>query len=214
MTAQSTVYYPSTAAAFAAAFFGEIMTQSTGKDTDWSPTAEELLKRNLDEYYPRIYRSVAAFVYGTGLDPEDLTQETFLKAYNNLDSFRQHSSPYTWLYRIARNTCLDAIRKKRFRDRFSWVPFRNDDKDSEYEFPDYHRDKTQVEQNEDVMLVRKAIALLNGDHKTVIILRDLQNLSYEEIAEVLNVTESAVKSRLFKARQALRIELTRLGAEL
>jgi RNA polymerase sigma-70 factor, ECF subfamily len=65
-----------------------------------------------------------------------------------------------------------------------------------------------------VMLVRRAIASLNEDHKTVIILRELQNLTYEEIAEVLNVTESAVKSRLFKARQALRIELTRLGAEL
>lgn len=213
MSAQATLYYPITAAVIAAAFFGDIMDQSSGKETDWSPAADELLKRNLDDYYPRIFRSVAAFVYGSGLDPEDLTQETFLKAYNNLESFRQHSSPYTWLYRIARNTCLDALRKKKFRDQFRWLPFRQDGNETEYEFPDYHSEKPDVEINEEIAMVRKAIALLQADYRMVIILRELQDLSYQEIAEVLNITESAVKSRLFKARQALRTELVKLGAK-
>jgi RNA polymerase sigma-70 factor, ECF subfamily len=206
------VYYPETAAVFAAALFGNTMDHVSGNDTDWTGTAEEMLRQNLNEFYPRIFRSVAAFVYGTGLDPEDLTQETFMKAFSNLDGFRQHSSPYTWLYRIARNTCLDAIRKKRFRDRFTWV-FRSDDGDVEPEFPDYHHEKSEVEQNEEIRLVRKAIAALGGDHRTVIILREMQNLTYGEMAEVIGITESAVKSRLFKARQALRTELEKLGAD-
>jgi RNA polymerase sigma-70 factor, ECF subfamily len=213
MSDQTALYYPRTAATVVAAFFGEIMKQKAVHEQAPGAAADEILNRNLQEYYPKIFRSVAAFVYGSGLDPEDLTQETFLKAYHNLDGFRQHSSPYTWLYRIARNTCIDAIRKKKFRDRFRWMSPRNDDFQADYEFPDYHQDKPDVEQKEEIDLVRRAIAALETDYRSVIILRELQDLSYQEISEVLNVTESAVKSRLFKARQALRAELTRLGAE-
>jgi RNA polymerase sigma-70 factor (ECF subfamily) len=184
--------------------------------TGWKQTAVPLKKadvlntdeldKNLESYYSRIYRAVSAYTHGTGLDPSDLTQETFFKAYKNKSSFEGSSTVYTWLYRIARNTCIDAMRKlKSSGSRY---------KESEFDENQYDtsgNDKDVIGRAEDLKLLRTALAKLPEDLRLLIILKDLQDLRYNEIAEITELNEGTVKSRLFRARLMLKQELLKTG---
>src|SRR5690606_20298951 len=115
----------------------------------------------------------------------------------------------TWLYRVATNVCLDALRRKKNRpEPVLEQPLATESGDVEKELvsPDLGPDH-QVEMAESLEIIRKEIAQLQEPFRTAIILRDLQDLSYEEIAEVLNVSQGTVKSRLHRARAMLRKRL-------
>lgn len=162
------------------------------------------LDKNLETYYSRIYRAVSAYVHGTGLDPADLTQEAFLKAYKNKSSFEGASSVYTWLYRIARNTCIDAMRKLKSTGR-KYLESEFDE--NTYDPPEHD----QVGKGEDLELLRAALAVVPEEMRLLIILKDLQELRYHEIAEIAGLNEGTVKSRLFRARLMLKQELKKMG---
>lgn len=166
------------------------------------------LGAELEKLYPRIFRIVAGLTAGTGLDVEDLTQETFLKAYRNIDSFKGNSSLYTWTYRIARNVCMDALRRRKFRGQFLFDWFRKTDAETDFPDPSGH----DVPENNDLKYwIDHALAKLPEDYRAVIVFREIQDLSYEEIAQILEIPEGTVKSRLFKARKMLRSYLENLG---
>ena len=166
---------------------------------------DERMDKQLHLYYSRVYQAVAAYTAGTGLDPADLTQDTFLKAYKKKHTFEGASSIYTWLFRIARNTSIDAMRKiKRNSGTIIDTPY------DEALFED-GSSSPDVDNREANTLLKKALAKLEDDQRILIVMKDLQGLRYEEIAEATEQLEGTVKSRLFRARLQLKKELIKLG---
>jgi RNA polymerase sigma-70 factor (ECF subfamily) len=130
---------------------------------------------------------------------DDLAQEVFIRAYEALPNFRFQSSFYTWLYRIAVNKSRDELRRRKIR-RFFSLQSLLDSTDHEL------ASKLAVEprDNEVQELIASALKSIPERFRTVIILKDIEGLSYEEIAEVLQCELGTVKSRLFRARATLR----------
>ena len=148
-------------------------------------------------------------------DAEDVTQQAFLSAVENLAKFREESSFATWLYRIATFAALKVIRKRKGLDTVSLEEATElrEDYDS-IPHPEYIADWKQspeqlVERNETQRLLDDALAKLDEKHRLVFVLRDVEGLSVAEAAEALGLTESNVKMRLLRARLQLREELTR-----
>lgn len=182
-----------------------INVQSVADSETETTSPEKLLKDNLETYYPRIYRAVAAYTNGTGLDPADITQDTFLKAFRKADTFQGSSSVYTWLFRIARNTSIDAMRKLKS------VTGTVIDSNFDERLYEQGLEQEPFEQKEENKLLRKALSLLDEDLKMLIILKDLQGMKYHEISEVMDLNEGTVKSRLFRGRLQLKQEMIKLG---
>ena len=137
-------------------------------------------------------------------DAQDVAQEAFLKAFRKLESFDGRSSFYTWLYRISSNTAMDW-RKKERRRRHAPLPVGN-------EGEDLLPGKTtspgrRVSQIELGRLIREAIAALPPKYHEIVLLRETQGLSYEDIARTLGISKGTVESRLFRARERLREKL-------
>jgi RNA polymerase sigma-70 factor (ECF subfamily) len=130
---------------------------------------------------------------------EDLTQETFVKAFAAIGRFDGRSGLFTWLYRIAINTCRSSLRGKRpAMQSIDAVAQRGGNEASPME---------RASDREEQSLVLAALAELEDDHRAVVILRDLEGLDYGEIAEILEVAGGTVKSRLHRARMMLREKL-------
>ncbi len=137
---------------------------------------------------------------------EDATQEAFLRVYSKIDTFLGNSSFSTWFYTILNNICLDILRKKsRQPDALSIPQTSSDDEEYELQIEDKSAGPHEVLQKKDAAaLLEKAIDLLSYEHRSVIILRDIEGREYEEIAKILNISLGTVKSRLSRARLSLR----------
>jgi RNA polymerase sigma-70 factor (ECF subfamily) len=132
-------------------------------------------------------------------DAEDLTQDVFLKAYQNIGTLRNPSISKEWLLRIARNTCLDHKKRKLFSREFSRSKPDNEMADS-YEQNNPEASASLAEQ---VQNLKKAVSRLPKKQKEVFVLREYGHLSYQEIACTLDIKEGTVMSRLNRARQAV-----------
>lgn len=148
-------------------------------------------------------------------DPEDaadLTQEAFLNAWRGLKGFQEESSFATWLYRLAYNLCIDhARRNKRRSERLTSVPL-EDEEGRAPAIPDQrpgpHEEAERQELRE---LLRAGLQALSEEHRQVLTLRELEGFSYGEIARILGLEEGTVKSRIARARLALRKYLVATG---
>jgi len=144
---------------------------------------------------------------GNKEDAEDVTQEVFIKAYRSLHWFKRNSRFSTWLYRIAYNACIDLHRRKRF----VYIPIASDMGDSD-KVKEIASEGPSLEEvvlsNERKHLVQSAIAKLPPKYRTVILLREIEGLSYDEIAGVLNIPLGTVKSYISRAREELRVSLS------
>jgi RNA polymerase sigma-70 factor, ECF subfamily len=155
------------------------------------------------KYQHRVLKLVSRFV-SDAAEAQDVAQEAFLKAYRALPSFRGESAFYTWLYRIAINTAKNALVANRRRP----VDFNLDLQDPEqYE---RHAKLKEVDTPERVLLtdeirevVERAMQQLPEDLRTAIVLREIEGLSYEEIAEAMDCPVGTVRSRIFRAREAI-----------
>lgn len=141
-------------------------------------------------------------------DASDAAQEVFVKVYRSIAAFKGQSSFTTWLYRICANVCNDALRKRQRRG----VSVSLDSTDNEKGVAadlvsDAPAPEEAVELNERQRAVREAINSLNKEYREIIIYSDLQQLSYDEIAKILRCPTGTVKSRLNRARSALRKKL-------
>jgi RNA polymerase sigma-70 factor (ECF subfamily) len=157
-------------------------------------------------YADRIYNYVRRMV-GNPQDAEDITQEVFIRAYQGLSQFDGRASFSTWLFRIATNLCIDH--KRRQSRRVQTVPYHHDESDEEegdWEFPDTNQPSAldHLLSQELQAVVERAIERLNPKLKTVLLLYDVEGLSYEQIAETLGIPMGTVKSRLFTAREQIR----------
>jgi len=155
------------------------------------------------KYQHRVLKLVGRFV-NDAAEAEDVAQEAFLKAYRALASFRGESAFYTWLYRIAINTAKNALVANRRRP----VDFNLDLQDPEqYERQARLKDEDTPEgvllTDEIRNVVERAMEQLPEDLRTAIVLRELEGLSYEEIAEAMDCPVGTVRSRIFRAREAI-----------
>lgn len=159
----------------------------------------------MDIYFKRIY-NIAYRMAGNADDASDMTQEAMLKLYRNIKSFGGNSRFSTWVYRVATNTCLDELKKIRRHTSYSIdSELETDDGSIAFEIEDSAPTPEQrAEQRELKELVKNAVLRLGDEHKTVIILRDIQGLSYDEIARVLGCSEGTVKSRISRGRAKLK----------
>ncbi len=152
------------------------------------------------KYKDRVFNLCYRFM-GDFHEAEDLSQDVFLKAYRALNRFRMESSFYTWLYRIAVNTCKNRINSSAFRfsgrnisvehTEDNGILIAGDEKENPAE---------QLENKERAGHIQRAINTLPPEQKTMVILRDIEGLSYEEIQEITGEKLGTVKSRLSRAR--------------
>lgn len=164
------------------------------------------------KYQRRIERLIARMVRDIDL-VEDIAQETFIRAYRALPNFRGDSAFYTWLYRIAVNTAKRAMLGLR-RDPVLTEAALAASSDEEGEVPGLENDLTDAETPESLLAsrqvadaVNEAIAALSDDLRQAITLREIEGLSYEEISEAMNCPIGTVRSRIFRAREAIAARL-------
>jgi len=154
-------------------------------------------------YQDRLFH-VANRVVTNPDDALDVVQDTFVSAYQSLASFKGDAEFFTWLYRIAFNTAISAKRRKR-------VAISLDSVTNEYESGIDPEDRAAdtapdaaMERSEDERMLAAAIAKLSPEHRTVLLMKDIDGLKYEDIAEVMRVPIGTVRSRLHRARLELR----------
>ncbi len=162
--------------------------------------------------YQDLVMNLCVRYLGNRSDGEDAAQETFVKIYKNLSKFKGDALFYTWLYRIALNTCKNHKR--------SWwsrlkknvlrldVPIKNDDTEFTPEIGD--EKLSPIKDFERIQIadsIRNALKNLSQKHRELIIMRDIQSLSYEEISAISGITLGTIKSRLVRARSAMRQQL-------
>lgn len=157
----------------------------------------------VERYQRRVY-ALAFGILRNREDAWDVAQEAFVKAYRNLDRFEGTAAFYTWLYRIAYNLSIDTLREKRRRDNVDLEETRKVEEALEREgrLPTGNPDET-AQRKELATVIENAMAKLSEKHRAIIVLREIEGLAYEEMAEVLGISKGTVMSRLFHARQNL-----------
>lgn len=172
------------------------------RDRDDLAAFEELVRRHREGTY-----RVAARICRNGADAEDVTQEALVRAWRSLGSFRGDARFSTWLYRIVTNLALNRVTRGRGRE------------DATDEVPEPRggggepdpADRAEAGERLDVVL--EALDALTPEQRACLVLREVEGLTYEELAEVLDTTVQAVKGRLFRARGELATALARYDGE-
>lgn len=149
---------------------------------------------------------------GNPEDAADMTQESFLKAWRSLEGFHFESAFSTWLYRLASNTCLDFLRSVKRRKQFSLTIEDADGETQLLDLPDpAPTPEASLLSAEESALLAAAMRQLDPEQQRILTLRVVNDLSYTEIAAVLDIKEGTVKSRLARARENLRKKLLQSG---
>ncbi len=172
-------------------------------------TARAEFARLVEEHSGMVY-SLALKMLENQQDAEDVLQETFLKAYNNLDQFEGRSSISTWLYRIATNETLMLIRRKKDNQTSIDTAFEDNEATPEpLQLVDWCCiPEQELLSSETRAELSRAVDVMPSSMKIVFVLRDLEGLSTAETSEVLGLSETAVKTRLSRARFFLREQLS------
>ena len=161
----------------------------------------QLVEANQNKVY-----TLALRMTGSPEDGADLAQEAFLRAWRSLPSFQGESSFSTWLYRLTSNLCIDFLRREKRRKASASVTSL-DDEDGTYsmEIPDHRfNPESEAERRELRAALEQALCKLSDEHRQALVLRELEGLSYAEIAARLSLESGTVKSRIARARLALR----------
>jgi RNA polymerase sigma-70 factor, ECF subfamily len=163
----------------------------------------------VDRYKDRLFRLLGRYCRDA-IECEDLLQDVFLKVFRKLHTFQGESAFYTWLYRIAVNAATDHLSRASHR-RLRLV---DDDAALDPGTADDQAPEAPLEAAELAAVTRSIVASLPEKFRTVLVLREFEDLSYTEIAEVLQIQMGTVESRLFRARQRFKAALERLHPEL
>ena len=170
---------------------------------------DQLVIKHKDKLFNMVY-----WLLGDYQEANDCSQEIFIKVFRSIKKFRFQSSFSTWLYRIAVNTCKNRIKSSAFRWKKRTVslenPKRSKQDNRSYEIRNGSPSpENSLERKEQIMLIQKAVKALPQEQNQVIVLRDIQGLSYKEIADITGLNLGTVKSRLARARLELKNRLRR-----
>ena len=159
-------------------------------------------------YETRVY-TLALRMTGDPTDAFDVSQDAFLRLHNTIGSYRGESSFATWLYRLTTNIALDFLRKRKRRDAHE-VPL-SALGDGDPDIPDPDTPELALERSALRESLQDALDTLTPEHRQILLLREIGGLSYEEIAEALDLEPGTVKSRLARAREQMRTRLISSG---
>lgn len=170
---------------------------------DGRPSDEAAYARLVEKYRGPLNRHVGQMMR-SGVEVEDLVQEAFVKAFGALDRYSPEYAFSTWLYRIATNHAIDHIRRRRLKTVSIDKPIQGRDGEFQAEIPDstYRPDRAIVESQRGAIL-REAIDALPEKYHRVIVMRHQEEMTYEEIAETLDLPLGTVKAHIFRARALL-----------
>ena len=188
-------------------------------ETRRSPTDEELIARfqegdvyAFEQIVHRYKEPLVNFVYhflGNRIDAEDVIQETFLRVFKNKHLYQSIAKFSTWIYTIAGNLAKTELRRRRRRRVLSLSRMGSDDRD--YDIPDVFSSPDRVvDGGMKEKMIRQAIAELPPKFREVVVLRDIQEFSYEEISQILKIPIGTVKSRVNRGRLRLQKRLKHL----
>lgn len=165
---------------------------------------EEAFSQLVLQYEKQIY-NLTLRMTGDRDTAFDLTQETFLKAWRAISLFQFDSKFSTWLCRIASNTCIDFLRKQKKRQTISLTAVDEDNEAYEIAVSDSSLDPARIaEAAQDREMVFQALQSLPADYRIALSLRAIEDMSYDQIAEALNLSPGTVKSRISRARERIR----------
>ncbi|MBT9154285.1 MAG: ECF RNA polymerase sigma factor SigW [Firmicutes bacterium] len=185
----------------------KLVQRSLAGDTD-------AFRQIVERYQSKVY-NLALRMTGNPEDALDISQESFIRVFRSLKTFKGDSSFSTWLYRIANNIVLDELRKRRRRPLVvmstdAFVSSEEGEHALEFSGPQSLQPEEQVMRAERRREIAQALQAISPEHRLILLLRDVEGLSYEEIAGVQNINVGTVKSRLNRARLALREHLLRV----
>lgn len=167
---------------------------------------QDAYKKLMDKYQKPLYFHVLKMVRNHE-QVEDLVQEAFMKAFNNLNSYNTNYAFSTWLYRITTNHTIDYLRKKKLNTTSINEPVKTRDGEMEIQISDEAETDRNIIRKERKQIIHTAINNLPKKYRKVIEMRHLQELSYQEIAEQLDLPLGTVKAHIFRAREMLYKEL-------
>jgi len=153
----------------------------------------------VSRYQDRLYHTIT-HVIGSAEDARDVVQDTFVQAFIKLDTFQHRSAFYTWLYRIAFN--LAASRRRRQRPQMSVETLR--EADGQEPLDTAPRPPDEAQRHEQTAQLWNALDQLSDDHRSILVMREIDGLAYDEMAEILSLPVGTIRSRLFRARIQLR----------
>lgn len=156
--------------------------------------------RLVERYQKKVY-GLAFGILRNREDAWDVAQDAFVKAYKNLSTFEGNAAFYTWLYRITYNLSLDLLRSRGRRQTEELTEQTQEAAGEEGPRPEHPSETAERRELADV--VKRAMTKLTEKHRAIIVLREIEGLSYEEMAEVLQISKGTVMSRLFHARRNL-----------
>lgn len=181
--------------------------------TEWELIEQLKLKDNeafkivVDTWQDMVYNTVVGILQNAE-DAEDVSQEVFIQIYESIKSFKGDSKFSTWIYRIAVSKSLDHLRKKKRKKRFAFIQsLFGKDEEPVYDPPDFFHPGVALENKENAAVLFKAIAALSQNQNIAFVLNKVEGLSYQQISEVMQISEAAVDSLLHRAKKNLRENL-------
>jgi RNA polymerase sigma-70 factor, ECF subfamily len=171
------------------------------------PAFDDLVRRHKDRVFNLCFWFLSDYQ-----EADDMAQEVFIKAFRSLKSFRFEAKFSTWLYRVAVNTCKNRVnsleyRLKKWTDRLDTGDMPPGDAADEDHSRQTFSPQEHLEQKERMQQIQKAVNGLSGDKKTVVLLRDIEGLAYDEIARITGLAIGTVKSKIARARMELQLQL-------
>jgi RNA polymerase sigma-70 factor (ECF subfamily) len=160
------------------------------------------------KYQDRLYNTVV-HVVGSTEDARDVVQDAFVQAFVKLETFRRDSAFYTWLYRIAFNVGISHLRRKKPTASIDQIQ----EDAGQQPIDDVEAPSDRMEQQERAVRIRAGLEQLNEQHRTILVLREIDGSSYEQISEILSLPVGTVRSRLHRARMQLRDQLKEMLQE-
>lgn len=165
-----------------------------------------------EKYHQSVFRT-AYRLLGHRIRAEDVTQEVFVNIFQKLDRFDFNATFQTWCYRITVNACYDSMRKHQRRDRYNKGPVEPTSYKSKLKASAATSPEALLNRKELSNLIDEKLQALHKDLQTTFVLREFEQLSYREIAEVMDCSEGTVASRLARARSQLGNHLSKLGID-
>lgn len=164
----------------------------------------EAFKNIVERWQDMVFNTAIGFLQNAE-DAEDIAQEVFISVFESISSFKEKSKLSTWIYRITVSKCLDHLRKKKRKKRFAFVQsLYGKNEELMIDPPDFFHPGINIENKENAAVLFKAIGKLPENQKTAFVLNKMENLSYREISEVMNSTESAIDALLQRAKKNLK----------